>query len=355
MKFKLGDIICADGEQYRVIGRITYQNYNDHCNWDEYRLKSTDTGEERWLSVDDTYQEYSIWKMVHGLAPDRTGYHESDRGVEVVSSFEGAVDVDRGERANFVEYEDETEELIISEEFWSDGVEHSTGYYLDEEEIWLVKSDPGYRAAKAAPPIAVFVIFILIVFGSFFLSILEDIHITPTVRKYVDKSGKYTYVTSITGNDRQKARVYSTDYTLDAAAKDIIAGIEGDTEYVQQDDETTDGAIAILTKKEYCVIYPSMEGKVLVQVSNRKYAYTSGDELYEGTERATRYYRRFYYSNGYSKDTASYKSSSSAYSSYDDSIISYSSDNSYNSYSGSIRQSSIASRQSSGGGISSGK
>ena len=63
----------------------------------------------------------------------------------------------------------------------------------------------------------------------------------------------------------------------------------------------------------------------------------------------------FYYSNGYSSDSVSYRNSSSPYSSFDDSGITYSSDNSYNSYSGSIRQSSIASRQSSGGGLSGGK
>ncbi|MBQ4465424.1 MAG: DUF4178 domain-containing protein [Oscillospiraceae bacterium] len=355
MKFQLGDIICADGDQYQVVGRITYQNYNDHCNWDEYRLKPTGGGADRWLSVDDTYQEYSIWEMTR-YPEDKTGYHESDRGTEIVVSYEGSgLDVDRGESASFVEYEDETEELLISEERWSDGAEYAKGYYLDEDEIWLVKHDSGYKVRSNLPVICMIGIFILIPVMSVMSDLLSSIHFRKYIAKYVDKSDRYTYVTSITGNDKQKAKVYSTDYTLDAAAKDIIAGIEGDTEYVQQDDEETDGAIAILTAKEYCVIYTSMEGDVLVQVSNRKYAYTTDDDLYHGTSRAHRYYRRFYYSNGYSSDSVSYRNSSSPYSTFDDSGISYSSDNSYSSYSNSIRQSSIASRQSSGGGLSGGK
>lgn len=357
MKFQLGDIICADGEQYRVAGRITYQNMTDHCDWDEYRLLNTDTGEERWLSIDDTYQEYSIWKMER-FCPDLSGYHQSDQGMEVVVSYEGGgLDVDRGERANFVEYEDPTEELLISQEQWSDGMEYASGCYLDEDEIWLVRSDPGFKAKQNAKGYLAIVIMILAFLIPSLGGLLEgvDFHITPTVQKYVGKTNHYTYVTSITGNEKQKAKVYSSDLTLDMTAKDIIAGIEGNTEYVQKDDEETEGAIAILTPKEYCLIYQSLEGQVLVQISSRKYAYTTDDDPYHSTQLTRRYYRRFYRSTGYSGDSASYHNYSSPYSSYDGESFSYSSGNSYESYSSSIRQSSIEARQSSGGGLSSGK
>ena len=353
MKFALGDILNVDGGEYQVVGGITYTNVKDNCSWDEYRLLDTATKAERWLSVDDTYKEYSIWEMIR--FPDKNGYHESDRGVEVVTSHFGSVDVDNGERANFAEFEDETEELIISEEYWSDGVEYSKGYYLDEDEFWLIRKDPGYARKQNGPAYIVLAAFILIPLLSFLGNILSDIHITSTIGKYVNKSTSYTYVTSITGNEKQKAKVYSTELTMDAAAKDIIAAIEGSTQYVQQDDEETDGAIAILTNKEYCLIYTSLEGGVLVQVSNRKYAYSTDDEPYHASNLTHRYYRRFYYSNGYASDAESYHSYSSPYSSFNDSSLSYSSDNTYNTYSGSIRQSSIEARQSSGGGLSSGK
>lgn len=354
MRFKLGDILCVDGEQYRVEGYIVYQNVSDRCNWEEYKLVGVENKTVRWLSIDDTYKEYSIWEVVYHT-PDRSGYHESDRGVEVVSACGGSVDVSPGEQANFMEYEDETEELIISEELWSDEREHSTGYYLDEDEFWLVRSDPGYQTRKKLPVIllvlGVFLIPMLSVIGD----VVSNIHFTTNIQKYLDKSSSYTYVTSVTGNEKQKAKVYSSPFTIDATAKDIIAAIEGDTEYVQQDDTETEGAVAILTEKEYCVIYTALEGDVYVQISNRKYAYTTDDDLYDGSEEARRYYRRFYHSTGYFSDSERYSGYSSPYSSYDGEAFSYASGNTYDSYSSSIRQSSIASRQSSGGGLSGGK
>ena len=109
MRFQLGDTICADGELYQVIGRITYKNADDGCKWDEYRLIAEKDGSEHWLSVDDVYKEYSIWQMLR--VPDRSGYHWSDHGTEVVVFCDGDVDVERGDRAEFTEYEDATEEL----------------------------------------------------------------------------------------------------------------------------------------------------------------------------------------------------------------------------------------------------
>lgn len=353
MRFNLGDILCVDGEQYRVEGFIVYQNVNDHCDWEEYRLTGMENRVTRWLSIDDTYNEYSVWEVAR--MPDRRGYHEVDRGVEVVLACGGSVDVTRGDQARFIEYEDETEELIISDEFWEDEHEISTGYYLDEDEFWLIRNDPGYVRRKNLPAILIVAAMIVIPFLSVIGDSLSNIHFTTTMRKYLDKSSRYTYVTSITGNEKQKAKVYSTDSTVDAATKDIIAAIEGDVQYVQQDDSETQGAVAILSPKEYCVIYTSVDGEVYVQVSNRKYAYTTDDDLYEGTSGSRNYYRSFYRSTGYSTDSQRYSRYSSPYSSYDTGSFTYVSGNSYSSYSNSIRQSSIESRQSSGGGLSSGK
>ena len=204
---------------------------------------------------------------------------------------------------------------------------------------------------------------VLVIFGLVFAmpiltTILSSFHFTTTISKYLKKNSSYTYETSITGNEKQSADVYRAPagYTIETTARDIINAIEGDTEYVQQDDAETEGALAILTDKEYCVIYMSLEDTVLVQVSDREYAYTTDDDLYHGTSHARRYYRGFYYSNGYYTDDMNYGSKyTSPYSSYDGDIIEYSSSNVYNSYSNSIRQSSIAARSSSGGGLSGGK
>lgn len=361
MKFRINDVLCVDGGMYRVVGRITYLNSADGCKWDEYRLFAETDKSEHWLSVDDTYKEYSIWKMARN--PDRTGYHQVDQGTEVVISCAGNVDVETGDRAFFVEYEDETEEKIISDEIWDDGKETSVGYYLDEDEFWLVDSPGGssvffgmHGASNKKGSALIFSIVALIFLVPMLGTLLGNLHFTTTIAKYLDKSDRYTYVTSITGNEKQNAKVYKADnMTIDAVAKDIIVAIEGDTEYVRQDDAETEGTIAILTSKEYCLIYASLEDEVLVQISNRKYAYTTDDDPYHSTARTRHYYRSFYYSSGYSSDSTNYSSYVSPYSSYDGDSVSFSGVDTYSSYSNSIRQSSIASRQSSSGGLSSGK
>lgn len=363
MDFSVGDILSIDSEGYRVVGKIHYTDVYNKSVWDEYRVFKLDDNTEAWLSVDDTYREYSISRMVRHV--NRSGYHEVDRGRQRVAYAYGAVDVESGDTASFAEYEDSTEEKIISEETWDDGTEYSEGYYLDEDEIAFIRHDDKYRAPSgsggseinkknALIAVVATIVFMVIPFLG---GLLENIHFTSTIAKYLKKDPGYTYVTSITGNEKQKADVYkaASGSTIDSTSKDIIRAIEGETEYVQQDTEEDDGAVGILTKKEYCLIYTSEEGDVLVQVSNRKYAYTSDNDLYRGNARSRRYYRRFYYSTGYSHDSSSYSGYSSPYSSYSDGSISYSGDNTYNSYSGSVRQESINARNSSGGGLSSGK
>lgn len=358
MIFDIGDIIGVAGRGFRVIGKIRYENARDHCEWDEYRLRDLENEQEAWLSIDDVFKEYSISYMAGSPPPDLVKYHKVDEGVEIVRSYAGSVDVDMGESASFSEYEDPTEELIISMESWSDGIEWSTGHYLDADEITLVRHDPSYSAKQAAPVLIVAGIIVVIFLFSFLGPIISEIEFQPKISKHLKKSANYTYETSVTGQDNQKAKVYRANAwtTADGVAMDIIIGLNGSTQYVQKDDEEENGAIAILTQKEYCVIYPAEDQScLLVQVSNRKYAYKSDNDLYKGTRRASHYYRSFYHSTGYYSDVSTYHNSSSPYSSYSDTDFSYNSDNTFNSYSSSIRQSSINSRVSSGGGLSGGK
>ena len=356
MKFQIGDVISVSETEYRVIGSIRYQNYNDRCEWDEYRLREMDSNETAWLSVDDTYNEYSISKVT--IRPSTQGFHEVDRGTEYVIGCAGNVDVERGDKATFIEYEDASEEFIISEEIWDDEDEWSVGHYVEPEEIKLIRNDPNYRSEPNTSSALVIVFIAALFLLPTLCGMLESIHFTTTISKHLKKNTEdYSYVTSVTGNDKQKANVYQArrGMSIESVSKEIIRAIEGETEYVQQDSDEKEGAVAILTSKEYCIVYPSEDSGVLVQVSNRKFAYTTDHDLYRGTRSATRYYRRFYHSTGYGKDSTTYKRYDSPYSSYSDSDISYSGADSYSTYSSSVRQSSISARQSSGGGLSGGK
>ena len=138
-EYFVGDQIKADGDYYTILGKITYRNKADGKTWDEYRLKSVQfSNEERWLSVDEFYNEYSI-SRVDPTAVSLTGvmgYHLVDSGIEQVIATSGDVgDVVVGDTARFEEYEDNEEEKIVSVEDWDDGTEYSRGYYLDPWEF----------------------------------------------------------------------------------------------------------------------------------------------------------------------------------------------------------------------------
>ncbi len=374
-EYFVGDQIKADGDYYTILGKITFRNKSDGKTWDEYRLRSVQySNEERWLAVDEYYKEYSI-SRVDPTAVSLTGvmgYHLVDSGIEQVIAVSGDVgDVEVGDTAKFEEYEDNEEEKIVSIEDWDDGPEYSRGYYLDPWEFGKDGESATMHRLKSGVKIGdlITTILVMLIIGIAFIA-----EYAPTlfngnkkIEKYVKGSSSYEYVTSITGSEKQKANVYeykyssplSTEGTTDAqltlVAQDIIDGVDGNTESVQQNDEEGDQTIAILTNKEYCIIYRGEDDKIYVQVSTRKYAYTSDQEPYHSRTRTRRYYRRFYYSTGYSSDSSTYSSSQSSYGGYSDGTISYDSNNSLNGYSNSVRQTSAASRSSSGGGLSSGK
>lgn len=150
-----------------------------------------------------------------------------------------------------------------------------------------------------------------------------------SMRTYLKKqSSKYEYVTSVTSNENnKKAQLYKSSFsTIDETVKDIIDGVpEGITKTKDLDETTDEDGIGLETSKEYAYVYME-NGKVYVQVSEKKYVESSGS-TYHSSHRSY-YYRTYSSSNENSK---------------------------YRSYATSARQSSINSRSSSGGGTSSGK
>lgn len=371
MNFAVGDRLLVDGEVCDVVGSISYRNINDNSMWMEYRLISQQTRREKWLSYDEEFKEYSISEMT--LSGSTQGFHEVDRGRQEVMGAWGDVDVEIGDKADFVEFEDVTEEKIISWETWDDGTEFSAGYYLDEDEVQKIgqsdgqygggyqyiggnRSRAGRNTADQKKAIVLSVIFFIFmpVFSIIISVISETVNRTPTISKYLKNTASYTYVTSITGSQNEKADVYQTIGDIDWAVRDIINAIEGNTVDVQQNTEEGDGTVGILTKKEYCLIYTSEDGDTLVQISTRKYAYYNDDDPYRSDTRTRQYYRSYYYSRGYYSDASDYSTGSSPYSGYTGDTVGSSTDT-YNSYSNSVRQSSVDARTSSGGGTSSGK
>lgn len=360
MFYKVGTKLNINGLEGVVIGYIEYANPQDgNKNWVEYRLR-TPKG-ECWLSCDEIYNEYSIsWPANHVRGNIGPEWHKVDEGIQIVRSYAGDVDVDPGERADFIEYEDAEEEHTLSVEMWEDGTEYSAGKYIERQEIFVTGYEEPKRRTDTIEQIskilgimfAVFVVFCM--FGGMFSGIG-----TKKISKYLKNSTFYTYETSVTGNENQKADVYKyyVSGTTDEVARSIIDGIEGQTESVTQKDDVTDEEIAIVTEKEYCLVYHPEDdaGKVYVQVSPRKYNYTSDNAPYRSSSSTTKWYRSHYYSSSYSSDSSSYSKTPSAYSMYSGDTVHNIGNGYFDSYSNSVRQSSINSRRSSNGGISSGK
>lgn len=363
MFYRVGTLLNIKGQPGKVIGYIQYENPQDSNKpWTEYRIKTSHG--EVWLSCDEIYDEYSVsWPASHVSGRIGPEWHKADEGQQVVRCAGGDVDVDPGESAHFVEYEDASEEHTLSVEVWEDGSEFSTGEYIEKSDI----VETGYEKPSSGNRIWTSRSWLAAVgfFCVFYLVALVDSHgfpypgVNKSISKYLESSENYVFETSLSGNENQKATVYAyhTPATTDDVARDIIQGIGGYTESVTQKDDKTNQEIAILTSQEYCLVYhpENEEQKVYVQVSDRKYNYTSDNAPYRSSRAGTLWYRRHYYSSGYPSDSASYKGTPSPYSMYHGTIIHDIGNGYFDSYSSSIRQSSINSRQSSGGGLSSGK
>lgn len=357
--------IRVDGSEYQVLGGIEFYNSHDGSRWKEYRLRETGSGQERWLSIDNLYEEYAIYtKQVYSedFSPEqmsRGGYRSADSGrAKVVSCF-GAVDVEQGDWVAYEEYEDRTEEYLMSVEQWEDETEYSKGYYLDAGEISPIDNKPvvaGEENVSQGGSKLKTVMFLGILIFAVMGIIMAFIQGRPKqMKKVIEENSVFTYKTSITSdiNSKEKADVYKTYLTVDEAVKLILMEIEGDTEEVQADENGE--SVAILTKKEYCLVYLSEEQDTLVQISSRAYVFQSTNHPYHSSNRIYRHYRSFYYTWGLPEDRSTYAKNRSGYEGYDDGTLTRDSSDFYRNYSNSIRQSSVNARKSSGGGISSGK
>ena len=364
MEYNVGQFLKVDEVIYEVLGKIQFRNYSDNCTWFEYILLERFGPGERWLSIDDKYREYSISWTTGELSLD--GYHQVDKGIREVVSVSGDVDVVVGDSASFCEYEDKTEENIISVEQWDDIKEFSRGYYLDKNEICFANtsdasnfstnsynpSASSRNGKKRINPFFVIGIAMLLVFAIGFIGNMVG---GKSIAKFLKKSNQFTYVTSITGNDGEKADVYESSLSKEDTVMTIIEAVEGNVLDVEEDKTLGSESIAILTEDEYCMVYISVSNEVLVQISNRKYAYTSDKEPYHSSTHTHSYYRRYYYSAAYLGDARRYRRHHSPYENYNGERLDTDMFDQYDSYSDSIKRNSVNSRTSSGGGLSSGK
>ena len=348
LSLKLGSDMKLNGVRFVVDGYIVFED-KDGTKWIEYKIKSKSRSQIRWLMVDSLNDEYAVYKEEPYSEEfldaniKTNGYKEVDNSSARVLDYGGNVDVDIDEIVFYKEYEDDTEELLISIENWDGDQEFSKGHYIDKNDIQKLDSKLNtkenidildrinksneHKENKKNLGITIAIILMVLV-----LIFSESEDQDKRLSKVIESNSIFQYETSITSdlNDGKKADVYSINKTIEEVAKLLIDELEGDIENVQENEE--DGTVAITISDEMALVYSSEDLKTLVQVSSREYVYSSRNTLYRGSHRANSYYRGYYYGKVYDQDQ-----------------------NRYKAYSNSIRQSSVNSRSSSGGGISSGK
>ena len=262
LKFRKGDRIKIEGELYQVLGGIELVNRSDGARWTEYYVQNLQNGKERWLSVDEIYDEYAIYTSCDskGFSEeelDAQGWKNADSGVEEVLGWFGNVDAEQGEKASYTEYEDSTGEYLMSVEHWDGETEYAKGYYLDKDEI-EVASDlqqagnrqfrVDYNNCQPRHPQSVknkkrttnkIIALVLIAVMAWGIWAITRSVSKKEIRNYLKDSSFYSYETSITSdlNEDEKADVYSTHRSIEMAAKDIIMAIDGKTEDVQENTE----------------------------------------------------------------------------------------------------------------------
>lgn len=363
--------LMIEGTEYCVTGGIEFCNRTDNYTWSEYCLQKIGTNQFKWLSVDNLYEEYAIYTSCpyssefEDASIFQDGYREADSGNAAVTSCFGRVDTEPGDTVRYTEYEDSTEELIMAVEQWEDETEYSRGYYLDADEIVVMDSGIARQDAAHVPgqgrmlakhisiKVLVIAVVVLAVLVTAIFSLVQSNK--KLIHKYLESSSQFTYQTSITSdlNNKEKADVYRSSESVDSAVKMIIHSVDGKTESVQKSEE--DDSVAILTKYEYCLVYTSTDQVTTVQISSRAYVYQSTNTPYRATHRTHSYYRGYYYSYGFMRDRNQFSKLANGFDSYTGDTVGANPNDPYRSYSDSVRQSSINSRKTSGGGISSGK
>ncbi len=396
-KFAVGTGLNINDKYYRVLGYIVYSCPEDNNNiWTEYRLLD-DEGYEYYLSVDEIYEEFSLSEPTSLTSNTIPIYwNEVDSGHQKVIHAVGDVDVDVGDFAEFIEYEDDEEEEILSVEMWDDGTEISCGKYIEKENIKKYSdfSKTGFNRMK---PELIIIFFFLISFiweSDIIFTIGENIFPQkPAIEEHFEKNYDYQYVTSITGKEKEKAKVYQTtvskyspkieklkaletqfsvshqltenkipqnEIVIDYLVKNLIIALHSANSpptMVTTNQDENGLSVAVLTEDEYCLFYhPENEKDVVyAQISSRKYNYSSDNKPYHAHQSTYNWYRSNYYNSAYNYDAKKWSKIPSSYKPTQKPIVKDLGNGYYDVYSNDIKRSSIGNRKSSSGGLSWGK
>jgi hypothetical protein len=144
LNMRVGDIVSYDLIDYTVVGLIKYEDSG--YTWTAYQLEGD--GERIWLGVEqDDALEAGIYKPVKldlGDKPPRKityrdkVFYLDEAGSATIVAVEGQAGAVAGQRINYWEYEDESEDYALSVEMWGGDLEVSFGYYIHPRELSIM-------------------------------------------------------------------------------------------------------------------------------------------------------------------------------------------------------------------------
>lgn len=314
-----GQQVIIHGTTYRVQCGIHFRSSED--DWMEYEIVD-DSGKSTWLSIDDGNNEYAIYRMV-GSDFEGVNYADfpCDSGTaRVVSSF--GSDCDDGETVRFEEYEDPAGKIYAIER-WSDEVEYSIGVKIDLSDLEVLEAPAGARGFSSSSGSSkggtIITVAICVIIGVLY-AVLEfggcSCSSSKTFDKCIDSSTGFTYQTSLTASNKEKADIYRTTQSVDAATKAILNCMEGNVSDVMQSSIDNNEAVSLLDSKQYVLVYKGTDGGTLVQKSSRKFAYANDTELFEADEDTKSWYQLYYHERAYADDAKRFSDSADGYRNY---------------------------------------
>ena len=231
--------------------------------WAEYEIHD-DTDEKKWLSVDEDADGNCVFALhiqvpfssvvfhndvAVSLSPNgattlqqeelQREYRLSDDGSATVFSSSPSGDYDFNERMNFSEYRSDDNSIVTCESwgFWEK--EASVGKEISAKDIELLEMDsnindhlsPGTWFSSACKKLLnclafLFMLFVIAVLEADdpveILYDLKDLISTTNTSKQIASSKNYIYQTSVTLDNKVKAKVYSTALSPSEACEDLI-------------------------------------------------------------------------------------------------------------------------------------
>lgn len=367
IQLDVGQRLKIDSNIYKIDSYIVYED-EESSKFIEYELIKERSREKLWLSVGINYEEALFFKQAKYADGEKSLIN---KGYEVIEDLEARAinscnaDNDPYERVHFKEFKHKESKQIFSIETWEDETcySESIDIKIDDIEILIDSPDENLyskddtKSEKGKLPWLKYLLLLMIPVGLVFFT--SQLNNKKFIATYLKEDSSYEYFTSLTSDvdSKLKADVYKTALSMETATEFIVGAAYKLIEDVQSSDD--EYSVGILTKHEYAIVYIGMDDQTYVQISPREYAYTSSNDLYHSYYPSSNiYYRDFYYSFGYDDDKKSHKKRTSPYVAYAGGTVIENTSDKYRvlkSSGPSIKQSSVYSRPSSGGGLSSGK